>query len=360
MFLTLDIDQAKTNIFTMSKFNKNDIQASAKRLSELSSFSKYGYIDLPHVLIDYDDFKKSYDTLIKPQWNEVVNILDDGKGYKSLLTMIERLCDKQKKNEERLKKEDQMRNRFRMVHQLFWDEAKAYGTDKGIGASLGLKEPKSNKPDWWSWTVMEVGSSREEGPKEIKYKYFLRVSDTFRSTYQADKVPDFVSPIASEDTWGDVIDKTAERGKLYLRQAEKYRGLVEIIKFRIKVIEAVLYEYEILGYVGEYEPTKEELVEKLELLDEDLLTFIQVGVTLFEKNQESYPSRDSLISAVLVELVWEETESRRMRERLEQAGLYNKLSTRGAPKRAEYLPLLVEMIGLWKDFLHKGGKDCKG
>ena len=241
----------------MNDTSKSDIEANSKQLSELSRFVKYGYIDIPHDLKSFDvDHKKVYDEVLEPQWNQVVSVLDQGRGYGNLLTMIGRLQEKLKIYEDRYQKEEKLLNRFQMAFDLFGYEANEYGLDARVGESLGKTKPKASYPDWWNWKVMLTGSGMGNKPLTVKHIYIPQLTRVFMQTYNADKIPDFVTPVKGEDTWREVIEKTERRGKMHEDLAQNYQRVVEIIKFRIEVIEAVLHEYEILGTVGAYEPSQ--------------------------------------------------------------------------------------------------------
>ena len=361
--ITADIASSNTETSSTNRMPnspQSDIHQSANKLSQLSRLSTIRHIDLPYRFVDdHEDYDTSYDKLIEPQWNQAVLLLDEGRGYSNLLATLERLNEKLQRSEERFNKEKQIYNSFNMVYNLFLGEASEHGADKKIGDSLGVSNPESANSDMWTWSVMQIGSGWKGEITELKNKYFPHVSDPFKRIYEAEKVPDYVTPVDENDTWQQVIDKTGKRGKRYSKWVDEYRGLVQIISFRIKLIEAVLYEYEILGFVDEYQPSANNRSIEPGPLDEDLITFIQVGCALYEENPTTFNGRESLISQTLEKLEWT-TDTKKMRDDLFKSGLYNKGSKPGPPKKSQRVPLLEEMITLWKGFLRNGLKGNNG
>lgn len=335
---------------------------SARTLKDLSTLTRHGYIDVPFALIsDTEDHNRQYHAIIEPYWNRLVDSLKAGK-YDSIVKMLERLEEKRTRAEERREKEQKELNRYQMLFNLVLREARHYGEEKTLLESLGTEDPNRSHPEWWIWRHGRTNSVDEnDQPIDIKHHYYPDPNETFKSSFAADKVPEYPIPFNGEHTWKKVFDQVGRPGKTQSDQVERIKGLLAAIKFRISLIESVLWEYEILGDIEYYSWKESKKPPEVELPDDDLILFIKTGLEQFDKDLQAYQNRASLFSDVFDMLEWGDAEQKTLQDRLENVGLYNK--KRGKPGRPVKLnehPLLVEMIGLWRDFLNKGEKGLKG
>ena len=330
----------------------SDIQASAKKLRKLTPFSHYGYIDVPQALVgDSADFRAAYDAIIQPHWDQMVGILREKNGYSELLAMLVRLREKRGRAEKGHARTEQILNRIQMAFNLFRHEAAAADLDETVGKSLGFKAPlKETKPEWWAWSVIQLGSSWENEPVHLRYKYFARTSKEFQAFFSADEMPDFAQSIDGEETWRDVIDRTGKRGKLYSEQVDKYRGLLDIIKFRLAIIEAVLYEFELLGYVGDYAPNNPQIQsvpDEIKKFEEDTIVFkiMEKGLEIYKTNPAAYKNRSTLLNDLLPHFPYDS--KRGLEKLLDRKGCYNtKDPGRSTPENEE--EHLLELIEMWR------------
>lgn len=337
-----------------------DIQKSAEKLLNLSSLAQHNEIFIPDELIaGKEDYESECDAIVKPHWDDLVEMLDEGK-YRDVLSLLKRLKKKQNKFEKQRDETQKTFLQYQMLLNLLRLEVEASSLDTTIGSALGLNEPKTNYPKLWSWKVRQGASGNRSGKTDDLYNFIPEPTDHFKASYPASKLPNHPLPLKGGETWEEAIDRVSRIDRLKSTQLERISRRLKVVRFRISVIKAVLSEYEITGHVSHYATSKRIDWASHRLLDVDLVLFIRTGVNLFEEKPDSFPNRDALINGVLQELEWGRKDSRRMREKLDSTNLYNNQGKPGRTRKLKELPLLTEMVDIWKDFLEKGEKAQKG
>ena len=366
LYYVSEIDKSKPPIMDKS----SPIDRSAIALQALSSFTQSGYINVPHNLLsDAEDINAEYDAVSKPQWNHVVDMIEE-RRYTEVLAMLERLGARMNKTEESREAAQEEVNQYQMLLYLLKHDAKIYGLGKTIKASLGDSAPQSNRPDWWQWHVVRLASLDENGEETtVKYSFQPVPTINFKSSFAASKFPEYPTPLNGGDTWKEAIEEVRKSALTRLEHLDRIRGVLSVLRFRVSIIEGVLWEYENLGKVFYYDERKRHRQEKNTPIPEYIIQFIKRGLALYEAKPDDFANREALIKATLQALVDEDKEetkwakeydSRKIRIELGVEGLYNKKNKRGKPKEVDQLPYLKEMVGLWKKFLSKGRKELKG
>lgn len=199
---------------------------------------------------------------VAPHWNEAVRMLNSGGewlgvseyGYSSLVQMRDRLQDHLKKADAEsapLEAQSVLLERSRWA---FWREFDEYGPDAKVAATLG-DEPAQRDGSVWRWVkedpwmyVLHLDEGDDEEHHDVFWNHFLELWKKYgRSIMTFRKA--FVN-----DTWRDAVHR-AEGG---FEDAEErlapLNRLRSVLRFRKGVIEQVLKEHEILGYVEELRP----------------------------------------------------------------------------------------------------------
>ena len=256
-----------------------------ENLSNISPLTKSGYIDVPRQLISRsDDFFTQYHAIVEPQWNKAVNFLNNN-GYLPLLKLLDRLGEKRERVANQLEKIRKELNQYQMLRGLLVREAEHYGKEKTIEESLGIEKPISSRPDWWEWHK-SFSIIRNEGKdaEYIEHHFYPIPTELFKKSYAAENFPQYPLPFFGYQTWGEAIEQALTPRDVLNEDKDRYAGLLDVIKFRMSVIEAVLWDFEILGEVENYIAKK--FVEPERLPDEELIIFIKKGLDIYGEDPE--------------------------------------------------------------------------
>ena len=168
-------------------------------------------------------------------------------------------------------------------------EVQAYGLGEMAQASLGDDPEPSELSKWYwhregRWTyVLEL---KEEHVDSIWEEY----SDRIRSARL----------VHNSDTWEDALGRAVaayERAEENLQPLDRLR---EIVRFRLRVVEQVLKEYEVLGHVGMIDPSASDQREleppDISRFRSDHLLFIVLAHEAVQANPAGNLSRSALLS----------------------------------------------------------------
>ena len=223
------------------------LKKSIKSLFRLSPLVLSRRVDVPRKLLDgYEDYKSGYNEIVQPQWDQVVDMLNQF-GYLHVYTMLEQIQAKKEQLIPEAEKAEKEANSHDMLFALLNQEASIYGPNVTILDSLGFPDPKSSTPHWWKWQLVSYGTQWGDQPTRVKPKYEPIPTGIYLQSFSAEAMPKHRSSLDGELTWQQAIDYIAEMGKMIYEIFEDQNGALDIAIFRESVIKNVLQEYELLG-----------------------------------------------------------------------------------------------------------------
>ena len=264
--MELNDDSQRTNAVSPLEADR---LAEGRRLRTIAQLPGSLLPDNPRDNDHYDDLVNG---VTAPHWNSAVALLQSGpQGYLALLQMRDRL-DKHLEKEQRVYERADVTRRVAVrVCQIAQAEAKRYGGATTLYASF--RDERDTTGDW-EWTPDSSGLSFGQLPRpaDMPDRYCLTDAEVSGLLGQYDALQDRDSPpfprsllsFDPEYTWGDFERVAAGHCR---RPTDDWRERrTDLIEFRLSVVEQVLREHEVLGYVGEYgeSPRPVELDEEQE------------------------------------------------------------------------------------------------
>jgi hypothetical protein len=232
--------------------------------------------------------------VIRKHYNRAVEILDGGRGYDALKEMKERLEDHQNRAKEAANGYESRRNyaqlQFAVVKKKVISIAQErVGEDDGAvtqeEANQILDEPMGA---YWKtedgkvvmdggldsiWVVMATGFNPDE-----RWEEEIPLSDInidirpengqYEGKFDEDDLHSTDRRLFDGDeTWRDVLDSIKRRWEHVKEQHERAVNTKELLRFRLGVIETVLYRFEAYGSVEEMSDTEAQSVVNRDLPD---------------------------------------------------------------------------------------------
>ena len=147
------------------------------------------------------------------------------------------------------------------VTYIVREEASRHGADSTIASSLRSREP-STEPWDWAQKASVLNLSFSESNRSVPSWYRLEDPEVARLLAEYDEIqdldskpfPDGLVSFSGEATWAGCERVSTGLTWHYSKQAtEEWRERrVELTEFRLAIVEQVLREHEVLGYVGVY------------------------------------------------------------------------------------------------------------
>ena len=295
------------------------------------------------------DYREVIAETVAPHWNSAVAMLASGTdGYLALVTLRDRL--KGRLAEERRGDElDDLLDHIRArVLAVLRKEADAHGAETNLlASSLALSQGSDHK--WVSaYRTADVATTQADPPS----LYCLHDAETLArvADYKALLGPHgfdesrTLTQFDRDATWASCIGQVAQRLRLFKRSTA-WEARAEVVQFRLSVIDQVLREHEVLGYVGVYGESPR-LVE----LDDEQETFLRAALRalkLVDKKKDK-----PTWFAIQTEMQWLTGRSRNWLERVAQDrfNAFEKGSERGrlpAHKEKARYKLFRQQIERW-------------
>ena len=242
---------------------------------------------LPEDPRDNEHYGELMDGVTAPHWNSAVDTLRSGpQGYLALLQMRDRLDERLDRERRVYERAEVTRSVAARVGRIVRAEANRHGASTMMYVSL--RDSGGGTSDWeWAPEDAVVDFIPLPRPVDMPDQYRLvdaevtELLERYSTLRERDSVP-FPRALLSfnpEDTWDDCERIVAGRTWSWKPGAtEKWRERrVELIEFRLSVVEQVLSEHEVLGYVGEYGESPRPVE-----LDEEQEEFLKAALRAFE------------------------------------------------------------------------------
>ncbi len=209
------------------------------------------------------------------QWNDTVRLLDGGAGYGLLSKLLAKARERLAANEER---ESELQATVlilqRMVGVL---EAEAETRGGAATVDRSLVESGSSGGARWSWVGVERISPTHSGPQPEGILLRLEEPSVQEAIDEHPGLADLaVVKAAPSSTW----DALLSRARIQLRRASETDHHIRLeseqamLTGRVHVIENVLREFEVIGYVNWMDKTQRLVIE----LDDDQEEFVAAAI----------------------------------------------------------------------------------
>jgi hypothetical protein len=215
-----------------------------------------------------DLFDEAAKQAVAPHWNSAVYLLRGPDGYIALVRLRDRLAGHIAGIVREADQRSIRASIARSVGRILASEAERHGSDTAIGASLdGL--PLSAHGNGWSWEPRrswpqeegaEEGGAEEEGAEEegtvVPYSppalFALRSAylDALVAASESEHRDTFVE-VQRDWTWARALSAASSAESRFSRKGFG-TDVVDLAEFRLKVVEQVLREHELLGHVDEF------------------------------------------------------------------------------------------------------------
>jgi len=287
-----------------------------------------------------------YAESIRPYWDEVAKRLQKGNDY-GVLKQLERL-----KENERLSKqtEDEIRTRLRQ-YKLLYDMVRQDGERLGYDHSLfdTLGTPALDNPDSkWTWSAIGTSWGDDNDSEAVDWNYHLMVSEELKDAFQVLELPKSPEMFSGKMTWMEVITQVHGYGEDESKKLQQVKSYQRLLKFRISLIEAVLWEYDSFGYPPLYDELDPAIFREA-VADYYALYLVRLGLGLVDDPGARFSNRNRLTSAMAEKTGHGET--KRIQELLSTRNLYPSKEGPGRPTKEEEKRLFDLMIKGWREFL---------
>ncbi len=194
--------------------------------------------------------------VVAPHWNAAVDLLGDGaEGYLALLRLRDRLAGRVA---EFVREADQGSIRAEItssVRQILSHEAKRYRPDLTIGDALAGATPPADNAGWW-WEP-RLSYRQQQFPVAGAPPAIVALRSTYLdglvSTYEWE-FKDTLVEFEREWKWSRALQRaTANEAQAERAMRDRDDRVHELAEFRLRVVEQVLREQELLGYVTEFD-----------------------------------------------------------------------------------------------------------
>ena len=327
--------------------NRKGIKEVAELLREKSLVRDRRSILLPPFLYDNDQSREHvYRKAVQPYWDESVAWLEE-RRYTDLAELLKHISKDRSSVHKRIEAVQQEVFGYQLLLLLFRHESDVYGPDKTLWDSLGV-DPKSSRVDSWTWSIQKSLNRNSV--------YELSPSPALKNSFSIQKPVVVPFALIGHLTWKIALERLIRVGTVRQELLDSHNDLYSILQFRYELLEAVLSEYRVFGYV----PPFDELIFEQPELPEPTLEDIEIikhGVELYHENPDEYQNREALLIEIIKsdELRIEDLDIKTLQDRLERVGLYNKKrGIVGRPKNVDIEGFVKELVKLWEDFLKKG------
>lgn len=196
------------------------------------------------------------EAFVLPHWNFAVELINQGgAGYSALLNMRTRLKEHWDRVDRRERQVEAQRIGVHNVRVFLFDEAALYGANMTLRESLEpLAPPDEQDKDGWYW---QHAQSALTAPVSISGDFGCRTFALRTPGHEGasdSRSEDFYTPRSvrefhPEATWVDCIKHVEDFEDVTLHGIDSEE--LSVISFRLEIIEQVLREHEVLGFVGE-------------------------------------------------------------------------------------------------------------
>ena len=207
---------------------------------------------------DEDHYADLAERVVVVHWNSAVSVLDGGAGHADLLKLRDRLALHLREIEDQIDRWSSRDLVVSYVESVVAHEADRYGEDAVVEEAVsgdGAERPSGE--EWW-WEFERPEWQSPVGPPE-----FVRL----RSPALDRLIPVSDLPWPSPKDWPASYYVTFGRGSTWRDCANRFKGWsrprrrdqddadrdilkAELVEFRLRVVERVLWEHEVLGHVG--------------------------------------------------------------------------------------------------------------
>lgn len=281
----------------------------------------------------YDLFDEAAKRAVAPHWNSAVDLLRGADGYLALVRLRDRLASYVAGIVREADQRSIRASIARSVGRILAHEAERHGADTEIGTALDGWLPSGD--DEWQWEPRR-SQGQEEGtvvPATPPALFALRSAylDALVAASENENRDMFVE-VQRNWTWDRALSAASSTESRFSRNAfGTGTNVVDLAEFRLKVIEQVLREHELLGHVDEYGAGGGRRVA----LDEEQVVFVQAALSAIHAVESevadgiaSAPSWDAVRKRIGDETGWGTTRTERAATKL---GAYEKHVGSGRP-----------------------------
>lgn len=193
--------------------------------------------------------------VVAPHWNTAVDLLGDGaEGYLALVRLRDRLAGRIAEIVHEADQRSIHADIAGSIRQILAHEAERYGSDAQIGDSLASLTEPADEDGWW-WEPRRSYSQQQlpvAGAPPVLFALRSTYLDGLVATYEWE-FNDTLVEFEREWTWSRALNRATANEA----QAERARlggddRAHELAEFRLRVVEQVLMEHEVLGHVDEF------------------------------------------------------------------------------------------------------------
>jgi hypothetical protein len=301
----------------------------------------------------YDDKKRraAYRNAVKPVWEAFAEHLKAHR-YEMLLRMRVRLKNhlrEQEKGHEMIK---QSLNGWKLLRDILYTEAINHGAQKTLWESLGVLSVNIPGNGSWTWVrspfAYAIKDANTDQALEFTVSnthYDLHADPMLLQNPQAKELPQ--STFSADATWIQLFERPKRMVEHFEEAKFRNAKVIQQIILRLTTLEAVLWDYEILGEVGELgnPPDRSDIRE-------EATRIVREMISRYEKNPTGYSSITSLMDAVADDFGYGSSKS--IRDILKLAEFYKPRNKRGSTGRAAK-QILEEQIAEWTRLLPSFG-----
>lgn len=248
--------------------------------------------------------------IVRPHWDGAVRTITDG-GYRDLLQLRRRLAKRSRSSQHLLDRLRRVAIEYVVslealeAERVFWGDRRTIGQSVVLVAGLDLKQQAAGGG---VWSVISddgetvKGYRLEVAPEEPQPEAVDHSGQASGSDGESgrDDAVDLWRPFQPEEgfnpdiTWQQAIDLVRAEGGELLDFWERSGRYAETVQFRLRVVEAVLEEYEVLGHVPLWD--EKHRPGRMERLASDPVVsrICEALVTAFDSSEKPITSRDQL------------------------------------------------------------------
>ena len=233
-----------------------------------------------------------------------------------------------------------------------------HGREKLLFESLERKDEVEVPVYEWAWSSLVAGPHVTEllgGNTELPplWSYWPIVSQQILSRFSTSQLPENEKRLRGDMSWKEVVELVGEWRSDAEKENREVINKVQVLDFRISIIESVLNNFDVYGHVPQFDEFRH-LVE-----DSTALAIVEKGLELLDGMPEEEWNRAKLTAEIAEEL--EKGEARHVQDLLTRRGLYPKTEGSGRPTKIAEENLFNEMISLWRRFYERAkASELKG
>ncbi len=336
-------------------------EALKKASSSLRSFvevPRHGHIQVPLEMYAMKSKPtKSYGKIVKPHWNYLAERLNGGQSLDVIrqLDRLKELSDQADNDLTKIKKEN---DQYGLLLFICTQSSEEYKMEETLANSLGNSGIAKESDHYrWYWRVITDFIS-ESSESQQKWSYQPVVSGEFYEEFGVEVLPAYPFSFSGLSTWNDVLSQVSSYQSLKGEELQRLKNYTQVITFRVSLIEAVLWHFDVFGYVQFYEKLSTPFREEVSR-DGLVAEIIRRGLELYKERPSKYKTRDSLVADLADEYGYSDKSS--LIGRLKSKGLYPTSGhSSGGISKSEQERLLRDMITVWRDRLSEYDSDNSG